>query len=398
MREHPTNFIIVDGLKKSFGDFVALNRVSLRAGAGSTLALLGPSGCGKTTMLRCIAGLETPEEGYIEIGGKVVFDSDNGINLMPEKRELGIVFQSYAVWPHMTVAQNVGFPLKVRRTSKAETDTRVKRMLDLVGLGDWAGRSATQLSGGQQQRVALARALIHEPSLVLFDEALSNLDAQLREQMRMEVKLLQDRLNFTAVYVTHDQAEAFALARYVMVMNRGQVETEGLPKNVFRRPQTPFVAKFLGLNVHSGIIRSTGGVPPVANHEGVDPADVYAEIALPDGETLWGRIGQDRIPVVGEEVLVCMRREHLSLATARPGKMSGGNGFHGTIRAKSFLGLTEEYVIDVAGRELRAIQPVTDLEEAGSVVVNVRPYDCIVLSQPAGHRAGAEAGTLELAN
>jgi iron(III) transport system ATP-binding protein len=377
-----TQFITVRNLKKTFGDFVALNGVSFEVDEGSTLALLGPSGCGKTTMLRCIAGLETAEEGYIEIGGKVVFDRKAGINLMPEERELGIVFQSYAVWPHMTVAQNVGFPLKVRGMPKKEMEEQVRRLLDLVGLGAWYDRSATQLSGGQQQRVALARALVHEPRLVLFDEALSNLDAQLREQMRMELKVLQDRLNFTAIYVTHDQSEAFALAEHVVVMNRGGVETAGPPRDVFNRPQTPFTAKFLGLNVDAGTAVRTGSAPEDARDDGRGAGEIFAEIRLRDGATLWGRVGQDRPLASGEEVLVCIRKEHLSLAPADTAA-ENRNGFTGRIRAASFLGLTEEYVIDVAGREMRAIQPACGLRTGDAVSVSVAPYDCIILSAQA---------------
>jgi len=375
-----TKFITVRDLKKTFGDFVALNGVSFDVEDGSTLALLGPSGCGKTTMLRCIAGLETAEEGYIEIDGRVVFDSGAGIDLMPEQRELGIVFQSYAVWPHMTVAENVGFPLKVRRTPKAEIEDRVKRILDLVGLGDWYGRSATLLSGGQQQRVALARALVHEPRLVLFDEALSNLDAQLREQMRMELKVLQDRLGFTAVYVTHDQAEAFALAERIVVMNRGNVETVGAPRDVFNRPQTPFTAEFLGLNVDAGTVLRTADKPQTASHDGRGEGETFAEVSLADGTVLWGRVGQDRLPGAGDEILVCVRKEHLTLGPADV-DANGRNGFSGRIRAASFLGLSEEYVIDVAGREMRAIQPVGNLREGEAVGVSIAPYDCIILSK-----------------
>jgi iron(III) transport system ATP-binding protein len=375
-----TKFITVRDLKKTFGDFVALNGVSFDVEDGSTLALLGPSGCGKTTMLRCIAGLETAEEGYIEIDGRVVFDSGAGIDLMPEQRELGIVFQSYAVWPHMTVAENVGFPLKVRRTPKAEIEDRVKRILALVGLGDWYGRSATLLSGGQQQRVALARALVHEPRLVLFDEALSNLDAQLREQMRMELKVLQDRLGFTAVYVTHDQAEAFALAERIVVMNRGNVETVGAPRDVFNRPQTPFTAEFLGLNVDAGTVLRTADKPETASHDGRGEGETFAEVSLADGTVLWGRVGQDRRPKAGDEILVCVRKEHLALDRADV-DANGRNGFSGRIRAASFLGLSEEYVIDVAGREMRAIQPVGNLREGEAVGVSITPYDCIILSK-----------------
>jgi iron(III) transport system ATP-binding protein len=365
----PTNFVTVTGLKKNFAGFTALSGVSFAVADGDALALLGPSGCGKTTILRCLAGLETADEGYIEIAGKIVFDSTTGINLMPEQRELGIVFQSYAVWPHMTVAENVGFPLKVRKTPKPEAERRIKRILDLVGLGSWGDRPATQLSGGQQQRVALARALVHEPRLVLFDEALSNLDAQLREQMRMELKLLQDRLKFTAIYVTHDQAEAFALADRVVVMNRGHVETAGLPRDVFHRPQTPFVAQFLGLNVHAGTVLTTA-------------QDGMAQVALTDGERLWGRSGQDRPLMPGDNVLVCTRKEHLSLIPADARQpLDGANGFMGRVRAGSFLGLVEEYVVDAAGREMRAIQPVSGLKPGDDVMVSVKPDDCIILSE-----------------
>ena len=232
-------FVKVRDLRKRFGDLAAVDGVSFEVGEGHTLALLGPSGCGKTTILRSIAGLETPEHGSIEIGGRAVFDGASRTNLLPEERELGIVFQSYAVWPHMSVADNVGFPLRVRGVAKAERAARVDRILEIVGLSAARDKPAPELSGGQQQRVALARALVHEPRLVLFDEPLSNLDAQLRDQMRLELKVLQDRLRFTAIYVTHDQAEAFALAELVVVMNRGRIETIGSPREVFRRPRTP---------------------------------------------------------------------------------------------------------------------------------------------------------------
>ena len=172
----PESFVTISGVTKKFGDFTALDALSFSVREGGTLALLGPSGCGKTTMLRCLAGLETPESGFISIAGKVVFDSAKGINLNPEERGLGVVFQSYAVWPHMSVVENVEFPLRVRGISKDERRARAMEILEIVGLGQYAQRSATQLSGGQQQRVALARALVHKPALVLFDEALSNLD------------------------------------------------------------------------------------------------------------------------------------------------------------------------------------------------------------------------------
>ncbi|HWX47877.1 MAG TPA: ABC transporter ATP-binding protein [Roseomonas sp.] len=353
-------FIRVDGLVKQYGPHRALDGVSFQVGEGHTLALLGPSGCGKTTMLRCIAGLETPDAGTIEIAGRVVFDAARGINLPSEERQLGIVFQSYAVWPHMSVAENVGFPLRVRRVPKAEQQARIARMLEIVGLGAWAEKSATQLSGGQQQRVALARALIHEPRLVLFDEALSNLDAQLREQMRMELKILQDRLGFTAIYVTHDQSEAFGLAERLVVMNRGRVEAEGGPRRVFHHPATPFVARFLGLNVLEG--------------EMLGSKDGQAEIRLPQGMTLRGTLGDGATPARGSKVLACVRKEHV--------RFGAGAGLPAELRASSFLGLTEEYVLDLGGIELRAVQSPTGGAPGDRVQVAIRPEECVVL--PAG--------------
>lgn len=352
-------FLHVQDLVKYYGTHAAVNGVTLRVDQGHTLALLGPSGCGKTTILRCLAGLETPQQGRIEIAGRCVFDAARGINLQPEERGLGIVFQSYAVWPHMTVAENVGFPLKVRKIAAAEKASRVRRMLEIVGLGDWHDRPATNLSGGQQQRVALARALIHEPSLVLFDEALSNLDAQLREQMRLELRLLQDRLGFTAVYVTHDQAEAFGLAEHVVVMNKGRIETQGSPRQVFHTPETAFVARFLGLNLLRGRLSRRDGA--------------VAEVTLPDGSLLKGHVaGAQAALVPGAEVLACIRKEHVRLS-------EDGAGHHGLIQAASFLGLVEEFILDFGGQELRAVQDFPGGHAGKQVAVQIDPTHCIIL-------------------
>ena len=370
-----SSFVTVRGLKKSFGSHTALNGISLAVEEGHTLALLGPSGCGKTTMLRCLAGLETADEGYIEIAGKVVFDSARKINLMPEARQLGIVFQSYAVWPHMTVAENVAFPLKVRRLPKAEQAERARHMLEVVGLGAWYDRPATQLSGGQQQRVALARALIHEPRLVLFDEALSNLDAQLREQMRMELSVLQNRLGFTAIYVTHDQSEAFGLADRIIVMNRGHIDTEGEPRDVFERPRTPFVAQFLGLNVQEGEVVEVASTPPFAVP--ASPAPGWAQVALPGGTAVWGKLGQDRPLTAGCKALICIRKEHVRVSSDSAGDPQA---FSAVVRAASFQGLVEEYIVDVAGMELRAIQPSAGVRSGDAVTVGLSPDQCIVLA------------------
>jgi iron(III) transport system ATP-binding protein len=374
-------FVRIKDLRKRFGDLVAVDGVSFEVEEGHTLALLGPSGCGKTTILRCLAGLETGDAGAIEIGGAAVFDHAANVNLMPEQRGLGIVFQSYAVWPHMTVGENVGFPLKVRRMPKAEQRDRVRHMLDMVGLGAWYDRPATELSGGQQQRVALARALVHEPRLVLFDEALSNLDAQLREQMRLELNMLQDRLGFTAVYVTHDQSEAFGLADRIIVMNRGHIDTEGPPREVFERPQTPFVAQFLGLNVHEGRVRRVADAPPFAL-PACGTGHQWAQVELAGGTAVWGKVGHDRPLVIGGKALLCVRKEHVRV-TAASAPAQDPQAFAATVRAASFQGLSEEYVIDLSGVEFRAIQPSAGVRSGDSVKVGLAAHDCIVLSNEA---------------
>src|SRR5262245_59134530 len=297
----------IGGLSKRFGDLTAVDAVSLEVAEGHTLALLGPSGCGKTTILRCIAGLETPEQGTIEIAGKVVFDRGARINLLPEHRGLGIGFRSYAVLPHMSVGANVGFPLNVRGVAQAERTERVARILELVGLETAGDRPATELSGGQQQRVALARALIHEPRLVLFDEPMSNLDAQLREQVRMELQVLQRRLGFTAIYVTHDQAEAFALAETVVVMDRGRIEAVGPPREVFLRPASAVVARFLGFNVHPGRV-----IAAIEQARGCG-AKSAVQVAIAPSVVLWGVVGHDRPVSKGSSVLVCIRKEHIGV-------------------------------------------------------------------------------------
>ena len=368
----PPVFVAVRNVTKRYGDTVAVDDVSFTVGEGHTLALLGPSGCGKTTVLRCLAGLETPERGHIAIAGKIVFDSERGINLMPEQRELGIVFQSYAIWPHMTVAENVGFPLKVRKVPNAEQRDRVARVLDLVGMGAWIDKPATQLSGGQQQRVALARALVYEPRLMLFDEPMSNLDALLRDQVRIELQTLQDRLGFTAIYVTHDQAEAFSLAETVAVMNRGRIETAGPPRDVSFRPRTAFVARFLGLNVREG----------KAMHVGDAAVGLcYVDVALSDGVALRGLIGDDRPMRSGSAVLACVRKEHIELRKLALGAAPAADALVGEIRTTSFLGLDEEYVVALDGVELRAIHPPIGVHAGDRVEVLIRPENCTVFLQ-----------------
>ena len=228
------------------------------------------------------------------------------------------------------------------------------------------------MSGGQQQRVALARALVYEPRLVLFDEPMSNLDAQLRDQMRIELKILQNRLGFTAIYVTHDQAEAFALAENVVLMNRGKVETQGAPRDVSFRPRTPFVARFLGLNVRGGRAIRTSDL---------QTGLCYAEVALSDRLTLRGLIGDERPIAPGASVLACIRKEHVSIRKLAPGGTARHGAMIGEVRAASFLGAEEEYVLDLDGVELRSLQAPIGAQAGDMVEVTIRPENCTVFAE-----------------
>ena len=250
----------ISGLSKRFGAADVVRQVSLEIAAGEFVVILGPSGCGKTTTLRMIAGLTAQDAGVVEIDGDVVSDPSRGVFVRPERRNVGMVFQSYAIWPHMTVLQNVAYPLRVRRTRRRLRRARAMAALELVGLAEQASRSATLLSGGQMQRVALARALVFDPALVLFDEPLSNLDLKLRE----ELKSLQRRTGATSVYVTHDQTEAVELADRIVVMEAGRVMQVGSPQELYRAPRSRFVAEFIsGANIIPGRVERVVG-PGVA--------------------------------------------------------------------------------------------------------------------------------------
>jgi iron(III) transport system ATP-binding protein len=237
----------VRGLTLKYGDAVAVSDLDLTVDEGEALVLLGQSGCGKTSTMRCIAGLETPASAVITIGDQTVFDSGSGINRPPNKRNVGMVFQSYAIWPHMTVFENVAFPLKMKGRKKAELRAAVHETLELVGLDHLADRGASLLSGGQMQRVALARSLAMQPSVLLLDEPLSNLDARLRHRLRMELRELQLRLNVTSLYVTHDQDEALALADRIALMQSGRIVQIGKPHEIYSHPRSASIAEFLGV-------------------------------------------------------------------------------------------------------------------------------------------------------
>src|SRR6195256_2657907 len=293
--------------------------------AGTFFTLLGPSGCGKTTTLRCIAGLETPDAGVIAVDDRRLFDAQARVNVPVEQRAIGMVFQSYAIWPHMTVAENVAFPLTVaKRSKRAEIKEAVRRALAVVDLDGFQERSATRLSGGQQQRVALARAIVHEPGLLLLDEPLSNLDAQLRDEMRGELKRLQSKIGITTVYVTHDQSEALALSDTIAVIDQGRITQIGSPHDIYFRPVNPFVARFVGAtNLLAGRL--------------VGSADGRGEV-----EVLSGRHIRCLVPQAIAEpasVSVSIRPESIQLVTAGAPAASGQNNcLAGRISGVTFLG------------------------------------------------------------
>jgi iron(III) transport system ATP-binding protein len=289
----------IKGLTKRFDAHTALDEVSLEAREGELLTLLGPSGCGKSTTLWSIAGLHHPDAGVIEIGGTTVFDGSSGVFVPPERRECGVVFQSYAVWPHMTVAENVGYPLALRRIKGRARKARVDEVLELVELADLAGRYPHQLSGGQQQRVALGRALAHPPRLLLLDEPLSNLDAKLRERARVWLRRLQRELGLTTVFVTHDQDEALSLSDRVAVMAGGVVHQVGTPEDVYARPADLFVADFVGtVNLLDGTVVRDGSDCVEVRVDGL-ASTLHAAKAAP------GRLdGAVTVAVRPEEILV----------------------------------------------------------------------------------------------
>jgi putative spermidine/putrescine transport system ATP-binding protein len=285
-------FIRFDRVSKAFGTAQVVDALDLCVARGEFISLLGPSGSGKTTLLMMLAGFETPTGGAIHVDGKRVE------RLPPYRREMGVVFQSYALFPHMTIAENVGFPLKMRGLGRAEREAKVLRALDLVRLGHLKDRKPAQLSGGQQQRVALSRALVYEPKVVLMDEPLSALDKQLREHMQLEIRELHRTLGLTVIFVTHDQGEALTMSDRVAVLNRGKIEQFDTPSRLYDRPRTRFVAEFIGeTNLLDGELLSQ--------------ADGIARIALAGGGEIACMAGADRAP--GEAVLVSVRPEMLHL-------------------------------------------------------------------------------------
>jgi iron(III) transport system ATP-binding protein len=325
------------GLVKTFGAVVAVKDLSFEAKAGEFLTLLGPSGCGKTTTLRLVAGLERPDRGEVYVGDRALSAAGSGLFVPPERRGMGMVFQSYAIWPHMTVFENVAFPLQELRVPRAEIRDRVMAILGTVGLGGLHARPAPMLSGGQQQRVALARALVSNPEVLLLDEPLSNLDARLREEMRFELRDMQAKLGITSIFVTHDQAEAMTLSDRIVVMNAGSIEQEGSPEEVYQRPSTRFVMDFLGRANHlpARIVRA-------------DDGSLAAEI-----EDIGFRLPiEDASARREDEVLLAFRPEAVE---ARAAERDGA--WVGVVRSSVYVSGHVEYVVDIGKFTVRAIGP-----------------------------------------
>ncbi|MFO0601293.1 MAG: ABC transporter ATP-binding protein [Myxococcaceae bacterium] len=339
---------------KAYGATKVVKGVSLELDSGGFLALLGPSGCGKTTTLRMIAGLESLDAGRISIGGQLV-DGD-GTRLPPEKRELGMVFQSYAVWPHRSVKDNVGYPLVLRRLGSAEIDRRVKEALDWVRLGSLADRMPSQLSGGQLQRVAIARALVAQPKVLLLDEPLSNLDMALREELRGEIAALRARLGTTMIFVTHDQHEALALADRVAVMNKGVIEQLDKPEVVYGEPKTAFVAGFVGgANILEGVVEGK----------------LFQPLSLSSSEE---RVGvRSNQPNASFELPVERAPGPATLAV-RPEAVEVGaaTGPSLTVVARLFLGSSVEYRLALGEQILRAVSTRAEFSVGAQVCVAFR--------------------------
>ena len=337
----PTRGVVeLDRLTKRFGAEVAVRDVSLSVAPGEFVTLLGPSGCGKTTTLRCIAGLESPDAGEIRIDGQVVASGPRGIHLPPEARDIGMVFQSYAVWPHMTVFDNVAYGLRVRRASRSDIQERTTRALELVGLGHLADRYATKLSGGQRQRVALARAIVYRPKVILFDEPLSNLDAKLREQMRIELVRLQRDVGITSIYVTHDQSEALVMSDRVVVMHGGAIQQIGDPRTIYARPANAFVASFLGVaNLLDGTLAGRSGAL----------CDIDVSLG-PTGPSVRLRAAGAEGASPGQRLTLSVRPEDLVLHLTRPDRAV--NVVEGEVIDTVYLGSFLDGQVRVGAHEL----------------------------------------------
>lgn len=358
--------LVIDKLVKTFGNNTVVDNLSLRVEDGEFVSLLGPSGCGKSTTLAAIAGLDRPTSGKIRAGSTTYYDSQNGTFLPPEARGCGLVFQSYALWPHMTVGQNVSFPLKLRKLGSGDIKRRVAEVLDLVEMADYADRYPHQLSGGQQQRVALARTLGYRPSLLLLDEPLSNLDAKLRDRARVWLAELREKVKVTTIYVTHDQVEALSLSDRIVVMNGGKVAQVGTPQEIYEKPADPFVADFIGT---TNFLRGTVG----PHREGS-----AWEFRLGDGQVV--SVEGFQREQVGLEMMLALR----------PAQMATAAGDTTLVRARllsqAYVGSRWQLALQIGTdhlrveSEVRAEGPAVELHvpRRGAVVFPAKPPAAIV--------------------
>jgi iron(III) transport system ATP-binding protein len=363
--------VSVENLTKRFGGNVVLDDVSFSVADGELFTLLGPSGCGKTTTLLSIAGFVKPDRGAIRCGPSTFVDPSAKVDVPAERRNLGMVFQSYAVWPHMTVAANVAFPLRVRKAGKHARHAKVAEVLELVELTDLADRYPHQLSGGQRQRVALARALVYEPSVLLLDEPFSNLDAKLRERARSWLKRLQRQLGLTTVFVTHDQDEAMQMSDHILVMDKGRIQQVATPEDLYRRPANRFVASFLGrCNLLRGVVRARR-------------ADGTIEIAL-SGERRSLLAAASDVQI-GADVTIAVRPESIQLVERTDNGPTGvaetANALEVSVTEVSFLG--DHYEYGVAAGSIELIAQSQSHISAPALTAVIQPSACAVVSDDA---------------
>ncbi|ULB11500.1 ABC transporter ATP-binding protein [Cereibacter azotoformans] len=350
--------LVLENLTIKYGEVTAVENLNIHVASGEFLTLLGPSGCGKSTSLFAVAGLNHATSGIIRVGDKVLFDGHPRNTVPPERRNIGLVFQSYALWPHKTVADNLAFPLILRKMGKSQRDERIREALGLVEMLPYADRFPFELSGGQQQRVALARALVYRPPLLLLDEPLSNLDAKLRERARVWLRELQERLNVTTIYVTHDQAEALAVSDRIAVMSMGRMRQLGSPRDIYERPADSFVADFIG---------SSNFLDGRMIESGTD----QARVRLADGTELVtppGRAGEDGA------LVVAIRPERIEVV-----RELGPNGLRASVMQKVYLGSVWQYVVRSGEMEFR-IQTTWEIDDP-TVTLRFPPEHCAVFAE-----------------
>ena len=356
-------FVQLSGLTKRYGSQTVVSDVSLSIEKGHLVCLLGPSGCGKTTTLRLIAGFLEPDAGEIHVGGRLI--SSPAHSEAPERRNMSMIFQSYALWPHMTVFENIAYGLRLRNLPKAEIQRRADTILTATKLNALAQRYPGELSGGQQQRVSLARALVIEPETLLLDEPLSNLDANLREEMRFEIRRLHDKYRYTTVYVTHDQAEAMTTADMIVVMNQGVIEQAGSPEDIYQKPRTEFVARFIGgTNIFKGKGHGEGS--------GQQTVDCGHGLAL--------RCASGDYAAQGETA-VSVRHHDIRMSPDRPDSTQG-NWIGGTVSRQVYLGSHRDYLVTLAsGETVRSITPVgVAFAPGANVWLHFPPEHCRALA------------------